>query len=271
MKTSVAARFASRRITFIASGAACVALAFAASAQATVSAPPITGSFAYHETDTPDGRCGWGWGLQFTPIKGVKDYSWDYYDGYWNSDFDGDETSAEFLAETYSTPTEYFHGITGGTGPQPCTSGGANDNGRFPKPPTISPIYPDGKNPPLNKTTSSAKPASAGHAVLQAASGTFPVGATATVDITLKSAHALTGFRITHLHAPGATVVLEPELESLVIPAHTPQPFTAEVEGKRAGRVKLSITFSGRYTTGKSKKSTKATITTTSSLVFGNS
>jgi hypothetical protein len=137
----------SRLVAFAGTGVMCVALAIAASAQAEVSAPPIPGSFAFHETDTPDGRCTWGYGLQFAPLPGVSEYSWTYYDGYWNSDFDATETSAEFLAETYSTPSMYYHGITGGGGPQPCTANGNDDGGRFSQPPTIIPEYPVGQPP----------------------------------------------------------------------------------------------------------------------------
>jgi hypothetical protein len=271
MKKPGAALPVRRRIALAAAGVAGVAFAFAAGAQAAVSPPPIIGSFAYHETDTPDGRCSWGWGLQFAPIAGVTDYSWTYYDGYWKSDFDSSETSAEFLAETYSTPALYFHGITGGSGPQPCTSGGADDGGRFPQAPLIYPVYPDGKNPPLSKSTSSSKPGGAGRATLQAAAGTFPVGSTASIGVVLKSNHALTGFRVSHVHlSGGAIVVQQPELESLTIPAHSPQSFTAQIEGKRPGRVTLKVTFTGRYSPGKAKKAEKVTITTSSSLLFGS-
>ncbi len=272
MKRSGTAVSVSSRIAFAAACVICLALALAARAQAFVSPPPITGSFAYHETDTPDGRCSWGWGLQFAPIAGVTDYSWEYYDGYWNSDYDASETSAEFLAETYSTPSLYFHGITGGSGPQPCTSNGDNDGGRFPQPPTITPIYPDGKNPPLAKATSSSKPRGEALARLQAAAGTFPVGSTASVDIILRSSHTLTGFRVSSLHvSDSATVVQQPALQTLTVPAHSPQTFTAQVEGKNAGTVTLSVTFTGRYKPKGAKETKRVTITASSSLLFGNS
>jgi hypothetical protein len=246
-------------------------LAFAASAQADVSAPPIPGSFVYHETDTPDGRCSWGYGLQFSPLAGVTSYSYTYFDGYWNSDFGATETSAEFLAETYSTPTLYFHGITGGTGPQPCTADGNDDGGRFPDPPTIIPEYPAGKNPPLAPAKWSSKPAGSGRARLQAASGTFAVGSTASVDIILTSYHALTGLRVSSLHVSGGAKVLEqPIAESSILPAHSPQTLTAQVTGTNAGPVSLRVTFTGSYVTKKSKKSKKVTITASSSLLFGS-
>jgi hypothetical protein len=271
MKRAEAQLFVSRMAAVAASGAVCIALAFAASARAEVSPPPIQGSFAYHETNTPDGRCAWGWGLQFAPVPGVTDYSYTYFDGYWNSDFDATETSAEFLAETYSTPSMYFHGITGGAGPQPCADTTSNDSGRFPDPPTITPVYPVGRNPPLAKAKFSAKPGGAGRAALQAASGTFPVGSTVSVDIVFTSKHPLTGFRVSHLHvSDGAGVVAQPELESLMVPAHTPQDFTGQVDGKHAGRVTLSVTFSGRYTPAKGKKTKKVTVTASSSLLFGS-
>ena len=153
------------------------------------------------------------------------------------------------------------------TGPQPCTDTTSDDDGRFPDPPTITPVYPDGKNPPLAASKSSSKPASAGRATLQAAKGTFPVGSTPYVDIVLKSNHALSGFKVSHVHASnGARVVVQPEIESLIIPAHSPQTFTAEIEGKRAGRSTLSVTFSGTYLQG--KKAKKVTITASSSLLF---
>jgi hypothetical protein len=262
----------SRLVAFAGTGVAFVALAIAAGAQAEVSAPPIPGSFAFHETDTPDGRCTWGYGLQFSPLPGVTDYSYTYYDGYWNSDFDATETSAEFLAETYSTPSMYYHGITGGGGPQPCTANGNDDGGRFSQPPTIIPEYPTGHNPPLAKAKSSSRPAGAGRATLQAASGTFPVGSTASVDIVLKSNHPLTGFRVSGLRASGgAKVVQQPEIESSVLPAHSAQTFTAQVEGKNAGRATLRVTFTGRFQPGNKKQSKKVTITASSSLLFGNS
>ena len=251
-------------------GVVSVALGLAAGARASVSAPPIIGSFAFHSTNSSDGTCSDVYGLQFKPVRRAIAYADDYYDGYYKSDFGNTETSAEFLAETYSTKTLYFHGITGGTGPQPCTSAGNNDGGRFPDPPLITPEYPTGENPPLASAKSSAKPATAGHAVLQAASGAFPVGAQASVDITLTSNHPLTAFRVSNMHVSGgAKVIEEPELESLAIPAHMPQAFSATVEGKHAGRVALKVTFTGSYKpTKNAKKATKVTITATSSLVF---
>jgi hypothetical protein len=260
----------SRLIALAGTGVVCITLAFAASAHAEVSPPPIPGSFAYHETDTPDGRCGWGWGLQFSPLPGVTTYSYTYFDGYWNSDFGASETSAEFLAEDYSTPTLYFHGITGGDGPQPCTSSGDNDGGRFPDPPTIIPEYPTGKNPPLAPGKSSIKPSGSGRARLQAASGTFPVSSTASIDIVLTSYHPLTGFRVSSLHVSnGAHVLQQPIVESTILPAHSPQTLTAQVTGTKAGPVSLSVTFTGRYKPKHAKKSKKITITASSSLRFG--
>jgi hypothetical protein len=273
MERSEGALFRSRLASFAGTGVVCVGLACAAGAQAQVSPPPIPGTFVYHETNTPDGRCSSGYGFQFAPLPGVSDYSYTYFDGYYNSDAGATETSAEFRGETYSTPSLYFHGITGGTGPQPCTADGNDDGGRFPQPPTIYPSYPDGKNPPLAKAKSSSRPISAGKATLQAASGTFPVNTTATVDIVLKSQHPLTGFKISHLHASNrASVVQQPEDEALGVafPAHSPQTFTAQVDGKHAGRVTLNVTFTGRYTPEKSTKAKKVTFTASSSLLFGN-
>jgi hypothetical protein len=263
----------SRLVAFAGTGVVCIALALAAGAQADVSPPPIPGSFAYHETDTPDGRCGWGYGLQFTPVPGAVAYSYTYFDGYWNSDFGATETSAEFLAETYSTPTLYFHGITGGTGPQPCTADGNDDDGRFSQPPTIVPEYPDGKNPPLAPAESSSKPSGSGRAKLQAASGTFPLNYTASIDVIVTSYRPLTGFRVSSLHvSDGARVVEQPisQFGSTILPAHSGQTFTAQVEGTRAGRASLHVTFTGRYKAKKAKKSKKVTITASGSLVFGS-
>lgn len=244
---------------------AAAALTAAAPAAAAVSAPPVPSHFAYHAHTVDDGRCSDVYGIEFAPIAGPISYTYEYHDGYYNSDDNGTETIAEFLMDD-STPSLYFHGITGGEGPGPCTSQAPDDGGRFTVPPTVFPNYPDGKYPPLAATTSKSSPSGAANVDIKAGRGVFPLTTQVNVEIHLKApSGSLLAPKLGTLKAGnGADAFNDTNTYISSIPGHKSVTIDGTVTGKKAGRVPLSFKFTARTKHGR-----KVTASGTSSVIFG--
>lgn len=236
-----------------------------------VSSPPVPAQFVYHFTNSTDdqgnGHCDDVYGLQFAAVPKAIAYAIDYYDGYWKSPFDTTNTAAQLLAEgPYESPTELFHGITGGSGPGPCTTQPGDDGGRFSQPATVTPEFPSSYTPPLSHSSSKSSPAGAATVTIRAAKGTFPVGSTVSIEIVLKaSGGALTNPEPGKLHVTGGQVSNPPSGESgAPLARHASEVFSASVTATKAGTVPLSVTFIAKNTHGK-----KVTAKGTSSVTFG--